>query len=58
VVVHTCNLSIQETEAEQQVGGQPEIQSKFQDTLGYLARPYLKKTKKMNPSRYNNYKSI
>jgi hypothetical protein len=35
-MVHTCNPSTQETEAE---GPQ------FNATLGYIARPYLKKLK-------------
>jgi hypothetical protein len=40
-VVHTCNLSIQEVEAEgSQASGQP---VEFQASLVYIVRPCLKK---------------
>jgi hypothetical protein len=36
-------------EADRQVQGQPGLQSKFQDSQGYIDKPQLKKKKKQNP---------
>jgi hypothetical protein len=42
VVTHAFNPSTREAEA----GGQPCLQSEFQDSQGYTEKPCLKKTKK------------
>jgi hypothetical protein len=47
MVVHTCNLSIWEAETEEwQVKGQLGLHTKFQASLGYIARPCLQTIQK------------
>jgi hypothetical protein len=47
VVVHPYNFSTQEAEVGgSRAHGQPGLHGKFQVTLGYIARPCLKKCKK------------
>jgi hypothetical protein len=44
--VHICSPGTQEAEAgKSQVQDQPKLHSEFKASLGYIARPCLKKTK-------------
>jgi hypothetical protein len=46
VVVHICNPSNRKAEVGgPRIGGQSELQSKFQASLGYTARPCFRKRK-------------
>jgi hypothetical protein len=49
VVVHVFNPSTWEAEAG--VGGQPGLQSEFQDSQGYTEKPCLKKPKTNNKNK-------
>jgi hypothetical protein len=43
-MIHTCNSSIQEAEAEQsRVRGHPRLPSEFEASLHYIMIPHLKK---------------
>jgi hypothetical protein len=58
MVVHAYNLSMLEAEAG--VYGQPGLHRKFQSSLGYIVRPYLKnkQASKTNAKNKPNRTSI
>jgi hypothetical protein len=51
VVAHAFNLSTWEAEAGRFLRGQPDLQSEFQDSQGYIEKPCLENKTKPNQKK-------